>query len=79
MVRSDWLNLNGLWDYTLEAISFEPMQGLTDKGSFTRGNPPNNWEGQILVPFAIDSPLSGVMKILRFVACQDIADADQFD
>jgi hypothetical protein len=65
MVRSAWLNLNGLWDYALEAIPFEPLQGLTDKPSFTKGNPPDSWDGQILVPFAIDSPLSGVMKILR--------------
>ena len=65
MVRSAWLNLNGLWDYALEAIPFEPLQGLTDKPSFTKGNPPDSWDGQILVPFAIDSPLSGVMEILR--------------
>ena len=44
MVRSQWLNLNGLWDYSItgcDAIGFES-------------------EGKILVPFAAESALSGV-------------------
>ena len=51
MVRQHWQNLNGLWDYALEPI------GTTSA--------PATYQGQILVPFAIDAPLSGIMEILR--------------
>ena len=51
MVRQHWQNLNGLWDYALEPI------GTTSA--------PAIYQGQILVPFAIDAPLSGITEILR--------------
>jgi hypothetical protein len=44
MRRDDWLNLNGLWDY-----------GIT-----SRDAEPDVYEGKILVPFPIESALSGV-------------------
>lgn len=47
MVRNIWKNLNGLWDY-----SIRPKQ---DSAS-------NNYTGKILVPFAVESALSGVGK-----------------
>lgn len=46
-VRKEWLNLNGLWDYA-----------IAEKAAAQ----PTNWEGKILVPFPIESALSGVMK-----------------
>jgi hypothetical protein len=49
MVRPDWVNLNGLWQYAMQ-----PQD--TDR--------PETWEGEILVPFAVESALSGVMKAL---------------
>lgn len=49
MVREDWTNLNGLWDYQ-----------VTGRGHAQ----PEEWEGQILVPFALETPLSGVGKRL---------------
>src|SRR4029450_4677688 len=49
MVRKDWLNLNGLWDYAIRPTEERRPGG----GSF---------DGQILVPFPIESALSGVMK-----------------
>ncbi|MGQ1891605.1 glycoside hydrolase family 2 protein [Thermophagus sp. OGC60D27] len=47
MERSQWKNLNGLWEYA-----------ITPKES----HQPQNFEGQILVPFAVESSLSGVQK-----------------
>ncbi|MCX6875259.1 MAG: beta-galactosidase [Verrucomicrobia bacterium] len=50
MVRKDWLNLNGLWDYSV--IAREAPQ-------------PTDYQGKILVPFPIEAPLSGVGKMLN--------------
>lgn len=44
MVRKDWLNLNGPWDYAVGK------------------NQPAKYDGKILVPFPIESALSGVQK-----------------
>ncbi|MEN6357333.1 MAG: glycoside hydrolase family 2 TIM barrel-domain containing protein [Armatimonadota bacterium] len=50
MERTDWQNLNGLWDYS-ETAKDAPC--------------PQNWDGKILVPFGIESSLSGVKKALQ--------------
>ena len=42
-----WNHLNGLWDYQ-----------ITDR----EASEPSSWEGQILVPFPIESQLSGVQR-----------------
>lgn len=44
MVRSEWQNLNGLWHYAIRPA----------------GERPAAWDGEILVPFAAESSLSGV-------------------
>ncbi len=49
MVRDKWMNLNGLWDYAITAMDQES---------------PKSYDGSILVPFAIESALSGVKKPL---------------
>jgi beta-galactosidase/beta-glucuronidase len=46
--RKDWLNLNGLWDYSIVATNSAAA--------------PAAFEGKILVPFAVESALSGVMR-----------------
>ena len=50
MSRNDWLNLNGLWQY-----------GFTTAASTKE---PAVYEGNILVPFPLESSLSGVMQKL---------------
>jgi len=49
MVRPDWLNLNGLWDYAIAG---------------KEAGRPEAFDGEILVPFAVETPLSGVKRDL---------------
>jgi hypothetical protein len=46
MARNSWINLNGLWDYAITA----------------KGEKPGKWDGSILVPYPVESALSGVRK-----------------
>jgi beta-galactosidase/beta-glucuronidase len=48
--RAAWQNLNGLWDYAITAKDAAQ---------------PSAWEGKILVPFAVESALSGVGRMLE--------------
>lgn len=48
MVRESWQNLNGIWDYAITAREQNTV--------------PNDYEGEILVPFPIESELSGVTR-----------------
>ena len=50
MVRQNWSNLNGLWSYAIRPV------GETC---------PTKFDGNILVPFAVESALSGVQKELK--------------
>lgn len=52
MTRSDWMNLNGLWGYFCR-LSRMDYSYESDSGKFTK---------QILVPFPIESALSGIMS-----------------
>lgn len=49
MERQDWTNLNGLWEYAILPAG---------------QNEPQKYDGNILVPFAVESSLSGVQKEL---------------
>ncbi len=49
MERQQWMNLNGLWEYA-----------ITPKDA----PKPTKWDGEILVPFPVESALSGVMKMV---------------
>jgi hypothetical protein len=50
MQRTDWLNLNGLWEY---AVVPKVQAGYPE------------FNGQILVPFPLESALSGVKSVLQ--------------
>jgi beta-galactosidase/beta-glucuronidase len=49
--RSEWQNLNGLWEYAILPVS--------DSNAI-----PATFQGKILVPFAVESALSGVGKMV---------------
>lgn len=49
MLRPDWLNLNGLWDYAITGNTIQP---------------PAVYQGKILVPYPVQSMLSGVRRTL---------------
>jgi hypothetical protein len=46
MKREQWVNLNGLWDYAITARDVKPEK----------------WDGKILVPYPVESALSGVRR-----------------
>ena len=50
MVRQHWQNLNGLWEYAITS---------------NRAEEPKEWNKHILVPFALETPLSGVGQRIK--------------
>lgn len=59
MTRQAWVNLNGLWDYVI----------LSQAGAAEAESAPASWAGKILVPFPVESALSGVKKPLQATEC----------
>ncbi|WP_146571479.1 glycoside hydrolase family 2 protein [Botrimarina hoheduenensis] len=47
--RDNWINLNGHWDYAVTSRDAEK---------------PEAWDGKLLVPFALESKLGGVQRLL---------------
>ena len=50
LARQEWQNLNGHWDYAITPIE--------------QSDAPTAWRGKVLVPFSIESKLSGVQRLL---------------
>src|ERR1700730_1902065 len=50
LVRQNWRDLNGLWDYSITT---------------TAAGQPSKYDGSILVPYPLESALSGVERRLR--------------
>ncbi|TWT51498.1 Beta-galactosidase [Thalassoglobus neptunius] len=50
LVRDEWKNLNGNWNYAITPRSQNTV--------------PEKWDGEILVPFPLESKLSGVQRLL---------------
>jgi len=46
LARTSWVSLNGLWDYAITAKDIKPEK----------------WDGKILVPYPVESALSGVKR-----------------
>lgn len=51
LVRENWSNLNGRWDYAITPAS--------------ASSAPESWDGEIVVPFSPEAPLSGVNRTLQ--------------
>ena len=49
MVREKWVNLNGRWDYAILPAEH---------------GRPHGWDGKIVVPFCVESQLSGVRQFV---------------
>lgn len=58
MKREGWKNLNGLWDFALTS-KLEPQW---DFAVISKMDPPDIFDDQILVPFPVESELSGIKE-----------------
>ena len=54
MVRADWTNLNGPWKYAIVDSQEDAAGPMTVP----------DWQGEIIVPFSPEVPLSGVNRTL---------------
>ncbi len=64
LIRPDWLNLNGYWDFAVTPQNAVRERETTDGGVFGRAVQSSLLRGRILVPFPIESVLSGVTQAL---------------
>ena len=55
MQRDNYVMLNGVWDYAIV-----PVDGGVDVETLARQAIPSRWDGQIVVSFSPEAPLSGV-------------------
>ena len=60
MQRDNYVMLNGVWEYAIA-----PVDGEVDAESLALQEIPSRWDGQIVVPFSPEAPLSGVGRTVR--------------
>lgn len=58
--RENYVTLNGTWDYAIV-----PVDGEIDVETLTQQAIPSRWDGQIVVPFSPEAPLSGVGRTVQ--------------
>ena len=59
LVREGWVNLNGIWSYAISPFAASDPLDVADPTVA-----PNRWDGDIVVPFSPETPLSGVGRSL---------------
>ncbi len=72
--RENYVMLNGAWDYAIALVdgvivSYEgaaaSSSGSFDVETLTQQEIPSRWDGQIVVPFSPEAPLSGVGRTVQ--------------
>ena len=60
MQRDNYVMLNGVWEYAIT-----PVDGQVDAETLAQQVIPSRWDGQIVVPFSPEAPLSGVGRTVQ--------------
>ena len=60
MQREEYAMLNGVWKYAIT-----PVDGEADAKTLAQQAIPSRWDGQIVVPFSPEAPLSGVGRTVQ--------------
>ena len=60
MQREEYAMLNGVWEYAIT-----PVDGEVDAKTLAQQEIPSRWDGQIVVPFSPEAPLSGVGRTVQ--------------
>ena len=60
MQRDNYIMLNSAWDYAIV-----PVEGGVNVETLSRQAIPSRWDGQIVVPFSPEAPLSGVGRTVH--------------
>ncbi|MCW4457181.1 glycoside hydrolase family 2 protein [Microbacterium sp. MPKO10] len=72
LVRDSYVNLNGRWQHAFTCAQTSTRPARQDATAATGPlavadptHPPATWEGEIIVPFSPETPLSGVERMLQ--------------
>lgn len=60
MQRNNYVMLNGVWEYAIASVD-----GEVDAETLAQQEIPSRWDGQIVVPFSPEAPLSGVGRTVQ--------------